>query len=286
MESWSVTTLEAFGAFGSGRLRRAAELDRFLEGHLEHVVDAFAVRADLQRVRLVAAAIALGTGDEEIAEELHLDLFIAGAPAAFAAAFAGVEGEKARRDAQRAAVLAVGKERAQGDRRHRHKRRVCCAACGPAATDRPCTTSLQLLMAVIERTRPGFVLADLAAQALEIAVEHLVHERAFAGAGDARDAAEDAERDVHIEVLQVVLAGADACAAGAWRSWRLRRLAEKPFFERGPAFLRWPWGWRPRNSTIETGGRRFSGSGMVLLSGQVVGGERGLALARPARGPL
>jgi hypothetical protein len=54
----------------------------------------------------------------------------------------------------------------------------------------------------------GLVLGDLAFEALQVAVEDLVDEGAFAGAGDTGEAAEDAEGQLDIDFFEVVLAGA------------------------------------------------------------------------------
>ena len=56
----------------------------------------FAVRLHFQHVRLKPPAFALGTAYEKIAQELHLDLFIARARAALTASAAGVKRERAR----------------------------------------------------------------------------------------------------------------------------------------------------------------------------------------------
>ena len=46
-------------------------------------------------MRAVAAAVALGAADENVAEKLHLNLFETGAAAALALALAGIEAERA-----------------------------------------------------------------------------------------------------------------------------------------------------------------------------------------------
>ena len=42
----------------------------------------------------------------------------------------------------------------------------------------------------------------------QIPVKHVVDQRGFAGAGDAGDAVENAERDLDVEILQIVFARA------------------------------------------------------------------------------
>src|ERR1051325_133988 len=51
------------------------ELDRFMNGEIEHVVNRFAFDFDFQHVRLETFSFALGAAHIKIAQELHLDLF-------------------------------------------------------------------------------------------------------------------------------------------------------------------------------------------------------------------
>ena len=54
----------------------------------------------------------------------------------------------------------------------------------------------------------GIIFTNLASQALQISIQDLVDQRAFSGPGNTRDTAENTERDVDVEVLQIVLPGA------------------------------------------------------------------------------
>ena len=98
--------LEVFG--------RAVEGEGFLDGEVEDVGDGFAAVVDVEGGRLVAAAVAVGTGDVEVGEELHLHLLAAGTGAAVAAAFAGVEGKEAGVGLAGLGVFGLGKELADG----------------------------------------------------------------------------------------------------------------------------------------------------------------------------
>src|ERR1041385_5047165 len=51
---------------------------------------------NLENVRTITAAAAVGTADEHVAEELHFDLLEAGTAATFALALGGIETECAR----------------------------------------------------------------------------------------------------------------------------------------------------------------------------------------------
>ena len=72
------------------------EADRLLDGHVEHVGDRPALEADLERLAVVALAVALLAGHVHVRQEVHLDLDLAVAAADLAAAALHVEGEAAR----------------------------------------------------------------------------------------------------------------------------------------------------------------------------------------------
>jgi hypothetical protein len=74
----------------------------------------------------------------------------------------------------------------------------------------------------------GMLLRREAFRLEQIPKEHFVHERALAGAGDAGDAGEHAEREIDIDVAEVVLVGALDLDPGTWRA---------PFRRNGNGFL-------------------------------------------------
>ena len=86
------------------------KLNGLSDGHLENVVNRFVLHLDLQHVRLKTPAFAFGAADVEIAQELHLDLFEAGAAAALATAAPGIERERARGQALRHRFRLRGKK--------------------------------------------------------------------------------------------------------------------------------------------------------------------------------
>ncbi len=64
-------------------------------------------------------------------------------------------------------------------------------------------------MRAAERSaRAGFLINGPAFCAQQIPVKHIMNERGFAGPGDAGHAREDAQRDFHVNVLQIMLARA------------------------------------------------------------------------------
>ena len=183
------------------------ELERLLDRHLEHVGDRLPLEAHLERLPVVAAPVARLTGHVDVGEEVHLDLDLPVALARLAAAAADVEREAARLVA---AHLRLGRQRVQladvreevGVRRRVRARR---------APDRRLVDVDHLVEAVdpldrVVRTRlrPGLV-----EPVGERLVDDLVDERRLARPGDARDADELPDRELDVDVLQVVLARAD-----------------------------------------------------------------------------
>ncbi len=71
-------------------------LQRLLHVHFQHVVDALALEADLQRLAVEAVALAHGARHPDVGEEIHLQPVGAVALARFAAAARLVEAEPAR----------------------------------------------------------------------------------------------------------------------------------------------------------------------------------------------
>ena len=69
--------------------------------HIEDIGDRLASQGDLQRLGRVAASLALGAAEVEVAEKLHLNLFKATPPTALAPARTGVEAEVAHRQSLR-----------------------------------------------------------------------------------------------------------------------------------------------------------------------------------------
>ena len=86
------------------------EPQRLLDRHLEHVGDRLALEPHLERLAVVAAALAGLARDVDVGQEVHLDLDLAVALAGLAAAALDVEREAARLVA---AHLRVGRERVE-----------------------------------------------------------------------------------------------------------------------------------------------------------------------------
>src|SRR4029077_2911949 len=195
------------GAQAAGDLRHVLEeLDPLLDRHLQHVGDVLALEANLERLAVVAFSVALLAGHVDVRQEVHLDLDLAVALANLAAAALDVEAEAARLVAARPRLLGLGKELADvvedagvggrvGARRAPDRRLVdvddlvdLAEPVDPVVGAGP---QLRLVQPVGDRV-----------------VQGLVDQGRLARAGDAGDAAEDPDRDRHVDLLEVVFAGA------------------------------------------------------------------------------
>src|SRR5215203_2153500 len=84
------------GAQAARDLRHVLEeLERFLDRHLEHVADVLALKPDLERLTVVALAVALLAGHVDVGKEVHLDLDLSVAATDLAAPTLDVEAEAA-----------------------------------------------------------------------------------------------------------------------------------------------------------------------------------------------
>ena len=105
--STSVCSLPAIAGHG------LEEAQRFLDRHLQHFVDVLAAVADLERLAVVALALADVAGHVDVRQEVHLDLDDAVALARLAAPALHVEAEAAGVVAARARFGHCGEQLAQ-----------------------------------------------------------------------------------------------------------------------------------------------------------------------------
>ncbi len=182
------------------------EFDRVLDRHVEHVGDRLALELHLQRLAVVALAVADVAGDVDVGQEVHLDLQQAVAGAFLAAAALDVEAEAAGLVAARLAFRQAGEPVADLGEGAGVGRRV-----GPRrAADRR-LVDVDDLVEVGEAVDAVARAAD-DARAVQNAggagVERVDGQRGLARAADAGDAGEGAERELRGHVLEVVGAGA------------------------------------------------------------------------------
>ncbi len=202
------------------------EVGRLVDGHVQHVGDVLAAEEDLQRLAVVAPSLADFAGDGDIGQEVHFDLNIAFAGAGLAAAALDVEGEAPGRVATHPRFGDGGEELAHGREGAGVGGRV---GARRAADGR--LVDVDDLVDVVQSEDAVAVAGAVAGAVQELGsllVEDVVDEGALAGAGDAGDADELAQRNRHVDVLEVVLARAfddeRLAAAGAPR-FRQRYLA-------------------------------------------------------------
>ena len=182
------------------------ELVRLRYGHRQHVGDARVAEADLERVLVVAAALAHLAGDGDVGQELHLDLHVPVALASLAPPALHVEREAPRHIAARLRLRQRREELADG----RERARVGGGVAARSPPDRR-LVDVYHLVDVVEpvdaavRARPVLRAVEPLRQRL---VQHLVDERGLAGPGDSRYADEAPQRELDVHVAQVVLASA------------------------------------------------------------------------------
>ena len=237
------------------------EFRAVLDRHVEHIGNRLALEMHVQRLAVIALALAGLAGDVDIRQEVHLDLDDAVALAGFAAPALDVEAEPARRITARFRFRQAGipvPDRAEG------------AGIGGGvgarcAPDRrlvdvdDLVEMLQALKAGIGRRRiRGTV--ELAGERL---VQRLDDQRGLAAAGDAGDAGERAERDRGGDVLEIVSRRAfddeAARALGDGAAFRYRDFARAVEIVRRQAFrVRHHFGRRAFGddlAAMHTGGR-------------------------------
>ncbi len=183
-----------------------------LDGHVEDVVDVLVAVLDLEDGGFVTGSVAFFAGELDIGEELHFDGDGAVALADVAAAAGDVEGEHAGGETAALGVWLRGEEGADvvkgldvGDGVGARGAAdgglvdeddvVEVPGAGELAVEMGGRRCLAGFFAVVECLHEG-------------AVEDLVDEGGFAGAGDAGDAAEEIEGDVEVDAAEVVDAGA------------------------------------------------------------------------------
>ena len=202
------------------------ELDALVDRHVEHVGDRLAAEHDLERLAVVALALADVALDVDVGQEVHLDLDDAVALAGLAAAALDVEREAPglvaalRRFGQLREPVADRREgagvgRGVGARRAADRRLV------------DVDDLVEMADAVESAVHAG-MLARIVEPLGQRLVERLDDQRALAAARHAGDAGEGAERDAGRHVLQVVFLGAlDGEPAPAALAPLWRRLAPR-----------------------------------------------------------
>ena len=194
---------------------RRKEAVRLGRGHLQHLVDRSPLVKDVERLAVVAFAVADVAGYVDVGEEMHLDLDDPVALASFAASALHVERETPGIVAARARLghareqLSDRREQARVRRRIRARR----------AADRALVDAdhlVELVDARDRRERRGLKRAAVQGTRYR-RVKRVVDQRRLPRSGHAGDADEQSDRQVEIRILEVVAARtADAQHFFAW----------------------------------------------------------------------
>ena len=175
---------------------------RFIDGHIQHIGNIFPLVPHFQGFAIVAGAVAHFAGHIDIGQKLHFDLDDAIAVASLAAAAFDIEAETPRLVASHlrlgglAVELADVIENAGIGGRVRPRR----AADGLLVDVNDLIHILHAFHGVVLPGAVGSVIFDIA----KALVKDFIHKGTFAGAGLSRHHREGAQRDGHIDMLQIV----------------------------------------------------------------------------------
>ena len=182
-------------------------LEHVRYGHFEQVGDGIAVVADRQRFVVVAASAADFALHVNVGQEIHFDAALAFALAGFAASAGNVEGEASGFVSALARFGQHGVEVAN----RREDAGIGCGIGARSASDGRLVDANDLVDQL--RSGDGFVRAGFFAGTIELlgerAVQDVIDQSGFAGAGNAGDNRHHAERKDYVEILEVVLARAE-----------------------------------------------------------------------------
>ncbi len=181
------------------------ERERLFGRHVEHVGDALALPLDVERVAVVARALAHLTRHVDVGEEVHLDLDRAVALTRLAAAALHVEREATREIPAHLRFLRTREERADLVEHAGIRRGV--------RTGRAPDRRLVDVDDLVEILDPfdALVSSGYIARAVDLLhqrrVENVTDERALAAPAHTGDRDEASERKLDVDLLEIVLTG-------------------------------------------------------------------------------
>ena len=201
------------------------ELQRVVDRLLEHVGDAQTAEAHLERFAIVPLAFAHLARDVDVGQEMHLDLHETIALTRFAASALHVEREAPRPVAANLRFGQLGEQLAN----RREQARVRRGIRARRATDRT-LVDVDDLVDVLE-ARDARMRAGNDSRAIEVsrqrAMQNVLDQRRLARPDTPVTATNEPERNLDVEVAQIVLASRPRCesvdasrAAGASPAWR------------------------------------------------------------------
>ena len=185
------------------RRNRTEKLDRVEHGHVEHLGNILALVLNLERVAIVAFAAADLAGDVNVGQKMHLDANDAVALARLAAAALDVERKSPRPVTAHARLGQLRKQLADMGKQTGVSRGIR-ARRAPDGALIDVNDLVEMLDALERLVRTG-ALAAVIQFLRERAIHRVEHQCRFAGTRNAGDAGEDAERNRHGEIAQIVL---------------------------------------------------------------------------------
>ena len=184
----------------------AKELERLLDGHLQDLMDIASLVTDVQGLAVVASPLAHVAGDVHVGQEVHLDLDLSAALAVFTAAALDVEREAARLVAARLGFGERGEQVADGSEEPDVGGRVGArrAADGRLVDVDHLVDPFDPLQAPVGAHRHPRAAHGVGQRR----VQHVAQQGRLARSRHAGDHREGAQGQVHVDLLEVVLAGA------------------------------------------------------------------------------
>ena len=191
--------------------RTAEELQRLSHREVEDLRDVLALVFHLPHLGREARPVAMLARHRDVGQELHLHRHDAFSLARFAPAARDIEGEVAGRETSRARVLGGRQELADGIERLQIRDGIRARR----ASDRRLVHEHDVReeLGALEPPVEAHAAIPIALEPLDPRIEHVVHERRFSRAAHASDAGQRVERDLDVDVLQVVLARPDQTQA-------------------------------------------------------------------------
>ena len=202
----------------------AEELDRFRHREFEHIGDRLVAHDDFQHLAAEALAVAVRAAQVDVGEELHLHVLEAVAAAGGAAAVAGVEAERAGRIA-----ALLRRIRLRVDVADRVPGADVARGVGARGLADGRLVDHDHLGHVLGATQFAVLAGHFGRLALGLqqrGVQNVVDERGLARSRDAGHAHQALQRDRDVDVLEVVLFGAEDLEAR--RGWQHARAAFGP----------------------------------------------------------
>lgn len=195
--------LMALGVGGRQAGGFCVKVDGIDDGEMEDVVDGFSEIVEIQGGGFVTLAVAIGAGDVEVGEELHLDFFKAVSGATVAAAGPGVEGEEASGQLANLGLGCAGEKLANRIEGSEENSGGGARGAGDGGLIDEFDAG-EVLGAFELFNGSGIALGFLAELAGKVEVEHVVSEGGFPGAGYAGEDVEETKREIDIELLEIV----------------------------------------------------------------------------------